>query len=51
MSPDERRRKGHEAGMTVNAWTVDSRLGALALERRGVDGVIASSPRVTERVE
>ncbi|ELZ31399.1 glycerophosphodiester phosphodiesterase [Halogeometricum pallidum JCM 14848] len=41
----------HRAGMTVNAWTVDSRLGAWALQRRGVDGVIASSPHVTEWVE
>jgi glycerophosphoryl diester phosphodiesterase len=37
----------HEAGLAVNAWTVDSRPGAWALERRGVDGLIASSPHVT----
>jgi glycerophosphoryl diester phosphodiesterase len=42
--------EAHEAGMIVNAWTVDSRLGAWALDRRGVDGVIASSPRATEWV-
>ena len=43
--------EAHRAGMKVNAWTVDSRLGAWALHRRGVDGVIASSPRVTDWVE
>ncbi|MBV0926074.1 glycerophosphodiester phosphodiesterase [Halomicroarcula limicola] len=41
----------HDAGMLVNAWTVDSRPGAWALERRGVDGVIASSPHVTAWLE
>jgi glycerophosphoryl diester phosphodiesterase len=40
-----------EAGLTVNAWTVDSRPGAWALARRGVDGLIASSPHVTSWVE
>lgn len=38
----------HNAGLTVNAWTVDSRLGAWALSRRGVDGLIASSPHVAD---
>jgi glycerophosphoryl diester phosphodiesterase len=37
----------HDAGLRVNAWTVDSRLGAWALSWRGVDGLIASSPHVT----
>jgi glycerophosphoryl diester phosphodiesterase len=37
----------HDAGLEVNAWTVDSRAGAWALARRGVDGLIASSPHVT----
>jgi glycerophosphoryl diester phosphodiesterase len=37
----------HDAGLAVNAWTVDSRPGAWALSRRGVDGLIASSPSVT----
>ena len=41
----------HESGLAVNAWTVDSRPGAWALERCGVDGLIASSPHVTEWVE
>ncbi|WP_256487739.1 MULTISPECIES: glycerophosphodiester phosphodiesterase [unclassified Haladaptatus] len=41
----------HDMGMMVNAWTVDSRLGAWILARRGVDGVIASSPHVTEWLE
>ncbi|AQL41507.1 glycerophosphodiester phosphodiesterase [Halorientalis sp. IM1011] len=41
----------HDAGLGVNAWTVDSRPGAWALQRRGVDGLIASSPHVTEWVE
>ena len=41
----------HGAGLTVNAWTVDSRLGAWALARRGVDGLIASSPHVTDWIE
>jgi glycerophosphoryl diester phosphodiesterase len=41
----------HDAGLAVNAWTVDSRPGAWALARRGVDGLIASSPRVTEWLE
>lgn len=36
----------HERDMAVHAWTVDSRIGAWALEQRGVDGVIASSPSV-----
>lgn len=43
--------EAHEAGMKVNAWTVDSRLGAWALDRRDVDGIIASSPRVTDWIE
>jgi glycerophosphoryl diester phosphodiesterase len=37
----------HDAGLAVNAWTVDSRPGAWALSWRGVDGLIASSPHVT----
>lgn len=37
----------HDAGLEVNAWTVDSRVGAWALAHRGVDGLIASSPDVT----
>jgi glycerophosphoryl diester phosphodiesterase len=41
----------HDAGLAVNAWTVDSRVGAWALAHRGVDGLIASSPHVTEWVE
>lgn len=41
----------HDAGLEVNAWTVDSRPGAWALARRGVDGLIASSPHVTAWVE
>jgi glycerophosphoryl diester phosphodiesterase len=41
----------HNMGMMVNAWTVDSRLGAWIFARRGVDGVIASSPHVTEWLE
>lgn len=41
----------HDAGLVVNAWTVDSRLGAWMLSWRGVDGLIASSPRVTEWLE
>lgn len=36
----------HDAGMEVNAWTVGSRTVAWALEKRGVDGVIADSPDV-----
>lgn len=36
----------HDAGMEVNAWTVDSQPLALALEKRGVDGLIASSSGV-----
>jgi glycerophosphoryl diester phosphodiesterase len=41
----------HDAGLAVNAWTVNSRPAAWALERRGVDGVIASSPHVMDWVE
>jgi glycerophosphoryl diester phosphodiesterase len=41
--------QAHEAGMEVNAWTVDSRAAAWALEKRGVDGVIASSPSVLDK--
>ncbi|WP_436903221.1 glycerophosphodiester phosphodiesterase [Halovenus halobia] len=41
----------HDAGLEVNAWTVDSRPGAWALTRRGVDGLIASSPHVTAWVD
>jgi glycerophosphoryl diester phosphodiesterase len=40
--------EAHDAGMEVNAWTVDSRASAWALEKRGVDGVIASSPDVLD---
>lgn len=43
--------EAHAAGMQVNAWTVDSRVGAWALDRAGVDGVIASSPHVTDWIE
>lgn len=38
--------RAHDAGLAVNAWTVDSRPGAWALSQRGVDGLIASSPHV-----
>jgi len=41
----------HDAGLAVNAWTVDSRPGAWALSQRGVDGLIASSPHVTGWIE
>lgn len=41
----------HDAGLAVNAWTVDSQPGAWALSWRGVDGVIASSPHVMRWVE
>lgn len=41
----------HDAGLAVNAWTVDSRPGAWALAYRGVDGLIASSPHVTGWLE
>ncbi|WP_170977471.1 glycerophosphodiester phosphodiesterase [Halorussus salinisoli] len=34
----------HDAGMEVHAWPVGSRLLARVLERRGVDGVIATRP-------
>jgi glycerophosphoryl diester phosphodiesterase len=40
--------QAHDAGMEVNAWTVDTRSAAWALEQRGVDGVIASSPDVLD---
>lgn len=40
--------QAHDAGMEVNAWTVDSQPGAWALKQRGVDGVIASSPDVID---
>ncbi|WP_246989147.1 glycerophosphodiester phosphodiesterase [Halorientalis marina] len=40
-----------DAGLAVNAWTVDSRPGAWALTRRGVDGLIASSPHVTDWIK
>jgi glycerophosphoryl diester phosphodiesterase len=43
--------RAHDAGLAVNAWTVDSRPGAWALSRRGVDGLIASSPHVTDWLE
>lgn len=33
--------ESHHAGMSVNAWTVDSRSQARTLDRVGVDGVIA----------
>lgn len=36
----------HDAGMEVNAWTVDSGMVAWALSKRGVDGMIADSPDV-----
>ena len=41
----------HDAGLGVNAWTVDSRAGAWALAHREVDGLIASSPHVTGWVD
>jgi glycerophosphoryl diester phosphodiesterase len=41
----------HDAGLGINAWTVDSRPAAWALSRRGVDGLIASSPHVTGWIE
>lgn len=44
-------RRAHHVGLGVNAWTVDSRLGAWALSQRGVDGLIASSPHVTSWIE
>jgi len=40
-----------DAGLAVNAWTVDSRVGGWALTQRGVDGLIASSPHVASWVE
>lgn len=43
--------RAHDAGLAVNAWTVDSRPGAWALSRRGVDGLIASSPHVVDWIE
>jgi len=43
--------QAHDAGMEVNAWTVDSGVAAWALEERGVDGVIASSPAVLDSSE
>jgi glycerophosphoryl diester phosphodiesterase len=43
--------EAHDAGLEVNAWTVDSSPGAWALARRGVDGLIASSPHVTGWIE
>jgi glycerophosphoryl diester phosphodiesterase len=33
--------EAHRAGMSVNAWTIDSRREAAALDALGVDGVIA----------
>ncbi|ERG93670.1 glycerophosphodiester phosphodiesterase [Haloquadratum walsbyi] len=42
--------RAHDAGLAVNAWTVDSRPGAWALSQRGVDGLIASSPHVVDWV-
>lgn len=44
-------KEAQRAGMEVNAWTVDSRPGAWALDRKGVDGVIASSPHVAGWIE
>jgi glycerophosphoryl diester phosphodiesterase len=41
----------HDAGLAVNAWTVDSRPGAWALSWRDVDGLVASSPHVTGWIE
>ncbi|MFB6165982.1 MAG: glycerophosphodiester phosphodiesterase [Haloarculaceae archaeon] len=38
--------RAHEAGLTVNAWTVPSRHDAEALDHVGVDGVIADRPAV-----
>lgn len=39
--------RAHEMGMEVHAWPVGSRLVAEALRRRGVDGIVASTPDVT----
>jgi len=40
--------RAHDAGLTVNAWTVPSRHDADALERVGVDGVIVDRPAVCQ---
>lgn len=41
-------RRAHNAGLTVNVWTVTSRRMANWLTRLGVDGVIADSPSVAQ---
>ena len=41
----------HEQGMEVYAWPVGSRVVARALDRVGVDGVVATRPAVCERSE
>nr|WP_237561103.1 glycerophosphodiester phosphodiesterase family protein [Halococcus sediminicola] len=38
--------RAHDADMKVNVWTIDSSIATRALERAGVDGVIADSPDV-----
>lgn len=43
--------RAHDAGLVVNAWTVETRERATRLERAGVDGVIADRSDVLEDVE
>lgn len=38
--------RAHDAGLTVNAWTVDTWLDATRCRRAGVDGVLADYPGV-----
>jgi glycerophosphoryl diester phosphodiesterase len=42
--------RAHERGMAVHAWPVGSRIVAEALRRRGVDGIIASTPAVARPI-
>ncbi|WP_336003017.1 glycerophosphodiester phosphodiesterase [Halorientalis halophila] len=43
---DEFVERAHDAGLTVNAWTVPSKHDAEALDHVGVDGVIVDRPAV-----
>ncbi|WP_423744712.1 glycerophosphodiester phosphodiesterase (plasmid) [Haladaptatus sp. SPP-AMP-3] len=38
--------RAHEAGLTVNSWTVDDEEGAAALAEAGVDGIVSDTSAV-----
>lgn len=48
--PSARISAAHEAGLMVNAWTVDDPAEMAALAAAGVDGIITNAPDVARRV-